>query len=146
MKKLKSKSSHKRSPSQKQSRSDSQTQTADRDNTVRSVADAAILNTLLAALSSDSDHPQQDNALASYPDLSQWIDFQPLAQTPSSEKQMSVALGQRFGKWKIISLGYENPSCKEPHFLLRCDCGSVKVRPQALVISGQSKSCGCKKK
>jgi hypothetical protein len=57
--------------------------------------------------------------------------------------EITASLGQRFGKWKVRSLRYYGPKTTEPHFLLRCECGSIQARPQSLITSGKSTSCGC---
>jgi hypothetical protein len=151
MKKQKSNSAQKQKSAPKQSIAigKSQNQIERNNSTVQSVADIAILNTLLTALDSEQAHAQIPSSEKSYPDLSQWIDFQHLPSPHNltshepSTTLTPVQLGQRFGNWKILSLDYGNPSCKESHFLLRCDCGAVKAKPQSLILSGQSKSCGC---
>jgi hypothetical protein len=81
---------------------------------VRSVIDGAILGMLMTELEKDLDG------------------------TP-----LPLSVGQQFGKWKVISLKYHNPRGDEPYLLLRCECGSLKTRPQLIIVSGQSTSCGC---
>ena len=63
-----------------------------------------------------------------------------------TETQIVARIGQQIGKWRILSLKYQNPSCKEPYFLLRCECGTIRAVKQSDVTSGQSASCGCAKK
>lgn len=87
--------------------------------------DGSILNMLMQALETDDAQPSVPNVK---------LDTD------------SVREGKRFGKWKILSREYKNPGCKEPYFLLRCECGTIQARPQSSVVSGQSQSCGCSQK
>ena len=54
----------------------------------------------------------------------------------------SMFIGQRFGRWKVISEakrssgGFRNWDCV-------CDCGKEKVVRQGHLMSGASRSCGC---
>lgn len=49
--------------------------------------------------------------------------------------------GQTFGSWTLISSRYHQRNSKEPLFLLRCQCGTLQVQPQSLILTGKSTSC-----
>lgn len=63
------------------------------------------------------------------------------------ESLLENLIGQRFGRWKVISL--DEKLTKEKHstyWICKCDCGTIKSVACASLKSGQSISCGCFKK
>lgn len=54
-----------------------------------------------------------------------------------------VALGQKFGKWKVAALRYYNSDSEEHHILVRCECGTLGAVAAQIISSGKSTSCGC---
>ncbi len=107
-----------------------------------SVTDAAILDTLLSAL--QNEQAPINGSLGFKVDLKQELD---LSHFRNRIRHSNIPLrnGQRIGKWKIFSLKYHHSSAKEPYLLVRCDCGVVKAKPQSMIQTGASKSCGCEK-
>lgn len=55
--------------------------------------------------------------------------------------------GQKFDRWTIVSFshvaheGHNNR--KRSHYLCRCECGTEKIQSLSIIISGESRSCGC---
>lgn len=54
-------------------------------------------------------------------------------------------IGERYGHWKVLSY---NSTSKYGHvyFNCQCDCGSIKRVRYSKLKSGESKSCGCKRR
>ena len=50
--------------------------------------------------------------------------------------------GQRFGRLTIIRYDHSDFRWRK-HYLCKCDCGKEKVIQGSLVMSGNTKSCGC---
>ena len=60
--------------------------------------------------------------------------------------RMPSMIGQRYGKWVVISeSAYRSRSSRGRHWLCKCDCGVKKPVRNDLLSSGRSKSCGCSK-
>ena len=112
------------------------------DNLLRTVIDDSILNMIMNALNEDSETSPGD--IEPFHSQSQGVVLKTFRRSDSPETPSNI--GQRFGKWVVVSPGYQNPSCREAYFLLRCECGAIDAKPQSAVISGQSVSCGCGKK
>lgn len=61
-------------------------------------------------------------------------------------KNESDLIGQRFGRWKVIGRGeyLVQPSGRKlKRWRCECDCGTIRDVQQALLLNGNSKSCGC---
>lgn len=54
-------------------------------------------------------------------------------------------IGKRYGHWKIISYSHSTPS-GHSYYKCLCDCGVQKCVRLSKLISGESKSCGCKRR
>lgn len=52
-------------------------------------------------------------------------------------------VGERFGRWVVLSLSTEPWSRSDFRWLCRCDCGTQKLVSGYVLRSGKSKSCGC---
>lgn len=52
--------------------------------------------------------------------------------------------GIKFGR--LLVLEYSGSIKGRPHWLCKCDCGKYVVKPSALIMYGNSKSCGCLKR
>jgi hypothetical protein len=101
-------------------------------NAVRAVTDAAILNTFLTALAATN---LEEEVVAHSKNS--------LASTHTSQENSGINLGQRFGKWRILSLKYHVHNSNEYQLLLRCDCGKIQPKPPIFITSARSTSCGC---
>lgn len=51
--------------------------------------------------------------------------------------------GKRFGRWTVLRVGDFNYSLHKRMWLCKCECGTVKEVAGALLVRGESKSCGC---
>lgn len=61
---------------------------------------------------------------------------------------MEDLIDVRFGMWLVVGKGspYINPSSgkKTARWLCQCDCGNVRDVPKRSLVTGISKSCGCR--
>ena len=55
---------------------------------------------------------------------------------------MRVNIGDKYGKWTVLKK--EPHILREPHYLCRCECGTIRTVRGRNLTSGHSKSCGCK--
>ena len=60
-----------------------------------------------------------------------------------ASKRIDLA-GQRFGRWRVISMARENQH-KQAMWNCLCDCGLERVVVGISLTGGRSKSCGCLK-
>jgi len=52
--------------------------------------------------------------------------------------------GKRFGHWTVLERDKVHPNTRNSYWICKCDCGKVKVLNRSTLVSGASKSCGCK--
>lgn len=64
---------------------------------------------------------------------------------PPHDKKPEDLSGERFGHWRVLELTGDRTASGKPLFRCECDCGTVSSLPGAMLKSGQSKSCGCRK-
>lgn len=48
--------------------------------------------------------------------------------------------GKKFGRWTLLK---RVPHKRRPHYLCLCDCGTRRVVCFRILLTGESKSCGC---
>ena len=56
-----------------------------------------------------------------------------------------IAPGTRFGLLVFVEPAGKNPKTNKSMSAFRCDCGSVIVRENRVVLRGDIKSCGCRR-
>lgn len=59
-----------------------------------------------------------------------------------ANKSKELSPGLKINKLTIIRLHHKDKRWRR-HYLCRCDCGNEKVIQGSLIISGNTKSCGC---
>lgn len=64
---------------------------------------------------------------------------------PPHDKKPEDLSGKRFGNWRVMELTGARTGSGKPLFRCECDCGTVSSLSGAMLKSGQSKSCGCRK-
>ena len=55
---------------------------------------------------------------------------------------MQSLVGRKFGRWTVLEYSHNNAH-REPVWVCKCDCGTIKKVVGANLKSGISKSCGC---
>jgi len=60
---------------------------------------------------------------------------------PSNSSQ-ELLPGTKFNRLMIVRLDHKDKRWRR-HYLCKCDCGKEKVVQGSLLISGNTKSCGC---
>ncbi len=62
-----------------------------------------------------------------------------------NSKLRKLAIGQKFGKLKIVEfIGMNRES--RPCYKVVCDCGSIRICTYKALITGNTVSCGCKRR
>ena len=64
---------------------------------------------------------------------------------PSNKQPDSVAIGQTYGRLKVIAFHHSDKRWRK-HYECECICGEKKVVQGVLLKSGNTKSCGCLKR
>lgn len=57
-------------------------------------------------------------------------------------EKLHIQPGDRYGRLTCLKFSYIGKHSRS-HFLFKCDCGKEKVILGAVVVSGNTKSCGC---
>ena len=52
--------------------------------------------------------------------------------------------GQKYNSWTVLRKDGERSNGKHTYWICECECGSVRSITRSALISGASKSCGCK--
>lgn len=61
---------------------------------------------------------------------------------PYKKNRVYVKYGDRHGKWTVVGLGPQYPrGGKTPHWLCRCECGTLAVIPTNNLHNGMSAQC-----
>lgn len=62
---------------------------------------------------------------------------------PSNKPRYTDHAGKKYGDWSIVS--FVETKNNVTYWLAKCSCGTEKVVNVNTIVSGSSKSCGCKK-
>lgn len=60
-------------------------------------------------------------------------------------RRLLPRIGDTFGDLTVVEVGITTPGRETRHIRVRCRCGTERVLAPAVVISGNHKSCGCRK-
>ena len=61
-----------------------------------------------------------------------------------SSKPIAIEIGARFGKWTVLETGHKAPNGSTQYYraaLCACECGSERVVPITLLVSGHTRGC-----
>lgn len=59
---------------------------------------------------------------------------------------MEINIGDKFGDWTVLALSDKTDSSYNKYYTCQCVCGTIRTINRGKLISGKSKSCGCKRK
>lgn len=59
---------------------------------------------------------------------------------------MEINIGDKFGDWTVLALSDKTDSSHNKYYTCQCVCGTIRAINRGKLISGKSKSCGCKRK
>lgn len=59
---------------------------------------------------------------------------------------MEINIGDKFGNWTVLALSDKTDSSHNKYYTCQCVCGTIRAINKGKLISGKSKSCGCKRK